>query len=77
MAQGDESPLFLTELINSGQIDKARELAKVGELSESTDLERESYSGLVTVDSEKNSNLFFWFFPAIVRKDLYLTWLKF
>lgn len=36
MGQENENPLFLTELIKFGQLDRARELAKVGKLSETT-----------------------------------------
>lgn len=56
-------PLFLTPLIENGKIEDAREKALVqhkdmGDIS--------SYAGYFTVDKEFNSNLFFWFFPAMV-----------
>src|SRR5690606_16960062 len=62
-SQNDE-PLFLTPLIDTGEIIKAKELAMVKNLD--SIIERESYSGFITVDEEKKSNLFFWFFPALV-----------
>lgn len=54
--------LFLTPLIEAGQLDEARNLSKVGPL-EGTSIE--SYSGYFTVNPEYNSNLFFWYFPAL------------
>ncbi|KAL3831848.1 hypothetical protein ACJMK2_023547 [Sinanodonta woodiana] len=54
-------PLFLTPYIESGQIEKARQLSRVGPLGE---VNLESYSGFFTVNKTYNSNMFFWFFPA-------------
>lgn len=53
--------LFLTPLIEAGNIQEAQDLAKVGNISEIP-----SYSGFLTVNPDFNSNLFFWFFPAEV-----------
>ncbi|XP_053983595.1 venom serine carboxypeptidase [Hylaeus volcanicus] len=61
---GDDTgkPLFLTPLIDSNQIDEARNKAivqhkEMGEVN--------SYAGYLTVNKEYNSNMFFWFFPAV------------
>ncbi|KAJ8687305.1 hypothetical protein QAD02_023099 [Eretmocerus hayati] len=54
-------PLILTPLIESGQIDLARQKAAV-QHSEMKDIS--SYAGYLTVNKTYNSNLFFWFFPA-------------
>ncbi|XP_032903296.1 probable serine carboxypeptidase CPVL [Amblyraja radiata] len=68
-------PLFLTPYLESGQIEKARELSLVGPL----DGPRvKSYSGYLTVNKTHNSNLFFWFFPAQTRPENVpvLLWLQ-
>jgi len=59
----------LTPFIESGQINEGRELAKVTEPLDGLEQEElvESFSGFLTVNEEKNSNLFFWFFPATVN----------
>ncbi|XP_051872859.1 probable serine carboxypeptidase CPVL isoform X2 [Pristis pectinata] len=54
-------PLFLTPYLESGQVEKARELSLVGPLDGPV---VKSYSGYLTVNKTHNSNLFFWFFPA-------------
>ena len=54
-------PLMVTPLLETGEADKARDLARVANLSVV-----ESYSAFFTVNKECNSNLFFWFFPAAV-----------
>lgn len=55
-------PLFLTPLIESGKIDEAREKALV----QHKDINDVSgYAGYITVNKEYNSNMFFWFFPAM------------
>lgn len=56
-------PLFLTPYIEAGQLSEGRNLSKVGPL-EGTDIE--SYAGFFTVNKEYNSNIFFWYFPALV-----------
>ncbi|XP_014212799.1 venom serine carboxypeptidase [Copidosoma floridanum] len=55
------NPLFLTPIIESGDINKARELASVQHKAMK---DVSSYAGYFTVNKEYNSNLFFWFFPA-------------
>lgn len=60
-------PLFLTPLIESGEIEKARELSKVKPLIDSVNVQ--SFSGYFTVNKTYNSNLFFWFFPAEMKTD--------
>lgn len=56
-------PLFLTPLIRKGLLSYARNLSKVG-MAVSTDIT--SYSGYLTVNQAYGSNMFFWYFPAIV-----------
>lgn len=56
-------PLILTPLIENGKIDDARNQSFVS-LQGAERLE--SYSGYFTVDKTYNSNMFFWFFPALV-----------
>ena len=56
--------LFLTPLIKSGKIKEAQLAAKVELLGQDV----KSYSGYLTVGLENcGSNLFFWFFPAMVN----------
>ncbi|XP_054933162.2 probable serine carboxypeptidase CPVL [Dermacentor andersoni] len=55
-------PLFLTPLIEAGQLEKARNLSRVGSLGAVQDFP--GYSGFLTVNKQYGSNLFFWFFPA-------------
>jgi vitellogenic carboxypeptidase-like protein len=57
--------LLLSPYIEQGELDKARELSRVRELSPHG---VESYSGLLTVEKDCNSHLFFWFFPAAVME---------
>ncbi|KYN36373.1 Venom serine carboxypeptidase [Trachymyrmex septentrionalis] len=56
------APLFLTPLIENGKIEEARAKALV-QHKEMGDIS--SYSGYLTVNKTFNSNLFFWFFPAM------------
>ena len=76
--QSDPGPqLFLTPLIKSGEIEKARIESKVGPLPLSSGLpERESYSGYITVNEEYGSNMFFWFFPAIVSYYFFVKFIS-
>ncbi|CAL7950491.1 unnamed protein product [Xylocopa violacea] len=55
-------PLFLTPLIESGKIDEARNKALV---QHKEMYEVSSYAGYLTVNKNYNSNMFFWFFPAV------------
>ena len=58
-------PLYLTPYIEAGDLDTAREMARVDStLLEGDHSEIESYSGLITVDAVNNGSMFFWFFPA-------------
>lgn len=61
-------PLVLTELIEEGNEDEARKMARV---NESEFLGVISYSGFLTVNDDYDSNLFFWFFPAEGTEKLY------
>nr|CAD7458146.1 unnamed protein product [Timema tahoe] len=60
-------PLFLTPLIEAGNINEAKKASRVGVLEGAERIE--SYSGYLTVNKSFNSNLFFWFFPAEVSKN--------
>ncbi|XP_053700123.1 probable serine carboxypeptidase CPVL [Synchiropus splendidus] len=76
--QGEDpgTPLFLTPYLEKGAIDEARKLSLVGELPGAN---VKSYSGYLTVNKKYNSNLFFWFFPAlkpIEDKAPVLLWLQ-
>ena len=64
-------PLILTPFLESGQVQKARELSMVKNLtsSSSSAAKIETYSGFLTVNKTYDSNLFFWFAPAQVHKS--------
>ena len=56
-------PLFLTPLIEAGELQQARELSRVvGLPGPGADIT--SHAGFLTVNKELNSNLFFWFFES-------------
>ncbi|XP_028325864.1 probable serine carboxypeptidase CPVL [Gouania willdenowi] len=55
-------PLFLTPYLEKGAIEEARKLSAVGKLPGAN---VKSYSGYLTVNKKYNSNLFFWFIPAL------------
>lgn len=57
---GEGLPLFLTEFIRNGSMDKGRIAAQVHLLHGAT----KSFAGFLTVNEEFDSNLFFWYFPA-------------
>ncbi|CAH1237866.1 CPVL [Branchiostoma lanceolatum] len=54
-------PLFLTPYLEQGMAEKARMLSEV-KLPDTT---ISSYSGYLTVNKTDDSNMFFWFFPAL------------
>ncbi|EFN61705.1 Vitellogenic carboxypeptidase [Camponotus floridanus] len=64
LADGEDpgTPLFLTPLIENGEIQEARTKALVQHKDMGNVI---SYSGYFTVNKKYNSNLFFWFFPAM------------
>ena len=64
-------PLYLTPYIESGDIETGQELAKVTLPLDGLQPEEqpESFSGFITVDKNHDSNMFFWFFPAMVKKE--------
>lgn len=64
----DSKPLFLTPYIEQNELDKGRHLSEVSGLP----VNIKSYSGFLTVNKEYNSNMFFWFFPAMVFRFLIL-----
>ncbi len=54
-------PVFLTEYIEKGEIELAKNLSLVNH----DDMKwLTSYAGYLTVNKNYNSNMFFWFFPA-------------
>ncbi|KFM61846.1 putative serine carboxypeptidase CPVL, partial [Stegodyphus mimosarum] len=57
-------PLILTPFIESGDIELARNLSQTKPLP-GCNLHLLSYSGFFTVRKEYDSNIFFWFFPAL------------
>ncbi|XP_037948560.1 venom serine carboxypeptidase-like [Teleopsis dalmanni] len=61
---GDDpgEPLFLTQYINTLPPEQIRNMSQV---KGSQFLGVESYSGYLTVDVKFNSNMFFWYFPAL------------
>lgn len=67
-------PLFLTPLIEAGELAEARQRSQVTGL----DTDVESYSGYFTVNKEHDSNLFFWFFPAKANRKSapFVLWLQ-
>lgn len=62
-----DGPLFLTPLIATGQLDKARSLSEIPYFKIEGNVT--SYSGYFTINSHFRSNLFFWFFPCINRPE--------
>ncbi|EDW83363.1 uncharacterized protein Dwil_GK22811 [Drosophila willistoni] len=56
-------PLFLTPLINNPSVDKEK-IQQLARVQGSQYHGVESYAGYLTVDSNYNSNMFFWYFPA-------------
>ncbi|XP_037641020.1 probable serine carboxypeptidase CPVL [Sebastes umbrosus] len=70
------SPLFLTPYLEKGAIDEAKKLSLVGDLPGAN---VKSHAGYLTVNKKYNSNLFFWFFPALMAnqdKAPVLLWLQ-
>uniref|UniRef100_A0A8D2ZCQ9 Probable serine carboxypeptidase CPVL n=1 Tax=Scophthalmus maximus TaxID=52904 RepID=A0A8D2ZCQ9_SCOMX len=70
------SPLFLTPYLEKGAIDEARKLSEVGDLPGAN---VKSHAGYLTVNKQYNSNLYFWFFPALMvhqEKAPVLLWLQ-
>lgn len=55
------SPLFLTPLLEEGRITEAQHLSRVN-LPEAPHVP--SHAGLITVNPDFDSNMFFWYFPA-------------
>ena len=68
-------PLYLTPLIQSGDLEIARTLSLVTDTLDGLNPEEqpESYSGFLTVKEDTDSNMFFWFVPATVRSCIYST----
>ncbi|XP_070394204.1 venom serine carboxypeptidase-like isoform X1 [Dermacentor albipictus] len=68
--------LYLTPLIEAGRLDEAKFLSKVGRIG--ADHEVPSFAGYITVNPQFNSNLFFWFVPAMTNPEYapVLLWLQ-
>ncbi|CAH1790152.1 unnamed protein product [Owenia fusiformis] len=65
---GPGSPLFLTPYLEKGMADKARMLSEVGPLTIGGQVvANNGNAGYLTVDKTYNSNMFFWFYPALVN----------
>ncbi|KAK8756852.1 hypothetical protein V5799_000444 [Amblyomma americanum] len=62
-SSGVGETLFLTPLIEAGDLENAKSLSKVGPIG--ADIEVPSYAGYITVNPQLNSNLFFWFVPSL------------
>lgn len=62
-AGDDNEPLYVSEYIERGELEFAREKSRVFD-PRLVALGINSYSGYVTVDKKYNSNIFFWYFPA-------------
>ncbi|XP_003748333.1 probable serine carboxypeptidase CPVL [Galendromus occidentalis] len=60
--KGPGEALFLTPFIEDHQYDLAKELSKVGPIN---GVNIPSYAGYFTVNKTTESNMFFWFFPAL------------
>ncbi|XP_014392486.1 PREDICTED: probable serine carboxypeptidase CPVL [Myotis brandtii] len=60
-------PLFLTPYIEAGKVKQGRRLSAVAPFPGQHQME--SYAGFLTVNNTYNSNLFFWFFPALVDSE--------
>ena len=71
----DSKPLLVTPLIEAGKLEEARRLSEVKGLPGPA---IKSYSGFFTVNKTHNSNMFYWFFPAMSGKtDVpVLVWLQ-
>lgn len=59
-------PLFLTPYIDQGKLAEGRNLSEVTSLPGNAKSNLKSYSGYFTVNNKFDSNMFFWFFPALV-----------
>ena len=58
-----DGPLFLTPLIEAGELQQAREQSRVSGLP-GPGADIASHAGFITVNQQLNSNLFFWFFES-------------
>jgi len=74
LADGEDpgTSLFLTPLIENGETEEARKKALV---QHKDMLNVSSYSGYFTVNKKYNSNLFFWFFPAMVSNSVIFVYI--
>jgi len=64
--RSQSAQLFLSPLIKAGNISEAQSLSEVKDLIPNYTVK--SYSGFITVNEAYNTNLFFWYFPAVVSK---------
>ena len=66
-AEDDSDVLFLTPYIEAGKLAEGRKLSEVTNLPGGVPKSTKSFSGYLTVNKQFNSNIFFWFFPPLVR----------
>ena len=66
--KANSGPLMLTSFIENGDLETGRQQARVKDPIDGIGpLPFESYSGYITTNQSSGSNMFFWFFPAMVR----------
>ncbi|BFZ04918.1 hypothetical protein BsWGS_07957 [Bradybaena similaris] len=71
---GNDGPLFLTPLLDRGEVLKAQARSSVS--SSETFIPR-SHAGFITVDKQLGNHLFFWYFPSPVSNSApLLLWLN-
>ncbi|BFZ22339.1 hypothetical protein BsWGS_25378 [Bradybaena similaris] len=70
----NDGPLFLTPLLDRGEVLKAQARSRV---SSSETFIPCSHAGFITVDKQLGNHLFFWFFPSLVNDSApLLLWLN-
>ncbi|VVC29668.1 Serine carboxypeptidase, serine active site,Serine carboxypeptidases, histidine active [Cinara cedri] len=62
MSYGNDGALYLTPMLREGRVDEARAACVVNIPNDTMAVK--SCAGFLTVDAERGSNMFFWFFPA-------------
>lgn len=70
-----DQALYLTPYIEAGKLAEGRNLSQVVNLPGGAPKSINSFSGYLTVNKKYNSNIFFWFFPALVSW-LFVKFLK-
>ena len=67
--QANSGALLLTPYIDAGKLSEGRQLSAVKRMPNGAP-QLESFSGFFTVNKTYNSNMFFWFFPALVSFEM-------